>query len=95
MSKIKTEGEKHIEKIDALISDTRYRKLDPYKTELLADEIIRLRRVIANLTPFMVHAAEEAVEFAEELENSGVDPTEPALKGLKETIDRLRVAFKG
>lgn len=85
----------HIDAINKLLLKARqYEGVDEEEAALLAEEVIRLRSVIAHLAPFMVQAAEEVVDYARELEESGVDPREPALVGLNETINRLRIVFK-
>ena len=83
----------HITHINELIRRASIQEGD-YASQELAAEIVRLRSVIAYLAPFMVRAVEETVAYAEELEESGVDPTEPALAKLNDTINRLRIAFK-
>ncbi len=65
----------------------------PHPTRGDLDEVLRLRRVIAQLAPFFARAVEESVEFVHELEESGVDPSEPCLAGLKTQLARLRDVF--
>ena len=83
---------KHLIHINILLEDASQH--DDPAVEVLAEEVRRLRRVVAQLAPFMVQAAEEVIDYAHELEESGVDPCEPALAGLNDTINRLRVAFR-
>lgn len=83
---------KYLIHINALLEDADQH--DDPAVAVLAEEVMRLRSVIAHLTPFMVQAAEEVVDYVHELEESGVDPREPALADLNETINRLRIAFK-
>jgi hypothetical protein len=59
----------------------------------LAQEVIRLRSVVAGLGPCLAYVVEEAVHMEREMKEAGVDPNEPALAQLNEALRKLRAMF--
>lgn len=60
---------------------------------ILADEVLRLRSVIAGLSPCFAHVVEEAVELEREMGELGVDPREPSVARFNGAMKRLRAMF--